>query len=152
MGCNYMSMPLIPGFRHISPHMMRVEQHTFFKIWFRQNCDLSASGLYCLFFISDMNPCRSNPCRRGNCVNYITHYLCECPPGSAGPGCDSCKTFSSGWGVLDSFTVSLHGRSDSRFAPSQWETSFQSNDVSHWLGANLESVLHALTTSICRNR
>ena len=30
---------------------------------------------------------------------------------------------------------------DSRFAPSQWETSLQSNDVSDWLGANLESAL-----------
>ena len=28
-----------------------------------------------------------------------------------------------------------------RFAPSQWETSLQSNGVSHWLGANLESAL-----------
>ena len=32
-------------------------------------------------------------------------------------------------------------RVDSRLAPSQWETSLQSNDVSHWLGTNLESVL-----------
>ena len=31
--------------------------------------------------------------------------------------------------------------SDSRFAPSQWETSLQSNAVSHWLGAKLESAL-----------
>ena len=30
---------------------------------------------------------------------------------------------------------------DSRLAPSQWETSLQSNGVSHWLGANLESAL-----------
>ena len=29
---------------------------------------------------------------------------------------------------------------DSRFALSQWETSLQSNTVSHWLRANLESV------------
>ena len=28
-----------------------------------------------------------------------------------------------------------------RFVPSQWETSLQSNAVSHWLGANLESAL-----------
>ena len=28
---------------------------------------------------------------------------------------------------------------DSRLVPSQWETSLQSNAVSHWLGANLES-------------
>ena len=32
-------------------------------------------------------------------------------------------------------------RADSRLAPSQWETSLQSNAVSHWLGANLESSL-----------
>ena len=31
-------------------------------------------------------------------------------------------------------------RADSMFVPSQWETSLQSNAVSHWLGANLESV------------
>ena len=31
---------------------------------------------------------------------------------------------------------------DSRFAPSQWETLLQSNTVSHWLGANLESALY----------
>ena len=32
-------------------------------------------------------------------------------------------------------------RADSRLVPSQWETSLQSNAVSHWLGANLESAL-----------
>ena len=32
-------------------------------------------------------------------------------------------------------------RADCRIAPSQWETSLQSNAISHWLGANLESVL-----------
>ena len=33
-------------------------------------------------------------------------------------------------------------RVDSRFAPSQWETLLQSIEVSHWLGANLESILY----------
>ena len=33
-------------------------------------------------------------------------------------------------------------RAYSRFAPSQWETALLCNDVSHWLGANLESALH----------
>ena len=32
-------------------------------------------------------------------------------------------------------------RADSRLASSQWETSLQSNAVSHWLSANLESAL-----------
>ena len=42
-----------------------------------------------------------------------------------------------------------HGipRADSRFAPSQWETSLQSNAVSHWLGANQESALYTYNTS-----
>ena len=34
-----------------------------------------------------------------------------------------------------------HIRADSRFAPSQWETKLLCNDVSHWLGASLESAL-----------
>ena len=32
-------------------------------------------------------------------------------------------------------------RADSRFAPSQWETALHCKDVSHWLGASLESTL-----------
>ena len=32
-------------------------------------------------------------------------------------------------------------RADSRLAPSLWQTSLQSNAVSHWLGTNLESAL-----------
>ena len=37
----------------------------------------------------------------------------------------------------------LHFKSmnESKLAPSQWETSLQSNAVSHWLGANLEPSL-----------
>ena len=34
-----------------------------------------------------------------------------------------------------------HSRADSRLAPGQWETSLQSNAVSHWLGVNLDSAL-----------
>ena len=35
-------------------------------------------------------------------------------------------------------------KADSRLAPSQWETPLQSNALSHWLGANLESALISL--------
>ena len=41
-----------------------------------------------------------------------------------------------GWHAL------LYFRADSRFAPNQWETSLQSNAVSHWLGINLEPALY----------
>ena len=43
--------------------------------------------------------------------------------------------------ALTQFTTSVLFRTDSRLAPSQWETSLQSIAVSHWLGANLESAL-----------
>ena len=46
-------------------------------------------------------------------------------------GCQSNHRKLSHWGML--YWV------DSRFAPSQWETAILRNDVSHWLGANLES-------------
>ena len=36
----------------------------------------------------------------------------------------------------------VYHRTDSRFAPSQWETALLCNDVSHWLGANLASALY----------
>ena len=39
-------------------------------------------------------------------------------------------------------------RADSRYAPSQWETVLLCNDVSHWLGANLESALY-LSYGMC---
>ena len=35
-------------------------------------------------------------------------------------------------------------RADFRFAPSQWETVLLCNNISHWLGASLESAQHAL--------
>ena len=35
-----------------------------------------------------------------------------------------------------------------RFAPSQWETSLQSNAISHWLGANLQSALNIPTLQL----
>ena len=38
-------------------------------------------------------------------------------------------------------------RADSRFAPSQWETALLCNNVSHWLGASLESALCKVTAT-----
>ena len=40
----------------------------------------------------------------------------------------------------------VHCRTDSRFAPSQWKTALHCNDVSHWLGAGLESALHWMSS------
>ena len=49
--------------------------------------------------------------------------------------------------LLHLLNFSIHScRADSRFAPSQWETALLCNDVSHWLDANLESVLNWYNT------
>ena len=42
-------------------------------------------------------------------------------------------------------------RAGSRLTPCQWETSLQSNGISHWLGANLESALDYLVRHKKRN-
>ena len=39
-------------------------------------------------------------------------------------------------------------RADSRLVPSQWETTLLCNDVSHWLGANLDSALCSVCTKL----
>ena len=39
-------------------------------------------------------------------------------------------------------------KADSRFVPSQWETALLCNDVSHWVGANLESTLSSIAKNV----
>ena len=46
------------------------------------------------------------------------------------------------------FGMMLQYRADSRFAPNQWETVLLCNDVSHWLGAGLESALQWETVTV----
>ena len=62
----------------------------------------------------------------------------------------SCTVFgvaTSPWPVLTLPLWTIH-RADSRFAPSQWETALLCNDVSHWLGTNLEPVqMHAVSAT-----
>ena len=54
------------------------------------------------------------------------------------------------WGAVQSIEF-CHGagclicRADSTLVPIQWETSLQSNAISYWLGANLESSLILIT-------
>ena len=46
--------------------------------------------------------------------------------------------------VFTSHSFLWYIRADSRFAHSQWETALLCNDVSHWLGASLESALYII--------
>ena len=54
---------------------------------------------------------------------------------------NACTLHGMYWTTWEQRDV-IHFRADSRLAPSQWETSLQSNAVSHWLDADLESALH----------
>ena len=47
--------------------------------------------------------------------------------------------------MMSYFDSNYAFRVESWFAPSQWETSLQSNAVSHWLSANVESALRIRT-------
>ena len=51
-----------------------------------------------------------------------------------------CKYCGDNWPCYNATTL-YWCSADSTFAPSQWETVLLCNNVSHWLGANLESVL-----------
>ena len=70
---------------------------------------------------------------RGQWVNLSFHELCL-------PWMNSSKSCSNYTSIKLDYPYT-QCRADSRFAPSQWETSLQSNAVSHWLGASLESAL-----------
>ena len=52
-----------------------------------------------------------------------------------------CKVFQKLIWNITVFHMLMGHRADSRLVPGQWETSLQSNAISHWLGANLESAL-----------
>ena len=52
---------------------------------------------------------------------------------------NSMFSMSKGFNYLHCFI-----RPDSRFVPNQWETALLCNNVSHWMGANLESALFML--------
>ena len=46
------------------------------------------------------------------------------------------------WFTVKINTGIIYHRADSTFPPSQWETALLCNDVSHWVGASLESALY----------
>ena len=48
----------------------------------------------------------------------------------------------------DKITLLSEFRADSRIVPSQWEMALLCNNVSHWLGANLESALELIHCSL----
>ena len=59
------------------------------------------------------------------------------------------RRHESSYVVMTGFVMS---RADSRFAPSQWNNALICNDVSHWLGASLESALISMYRYKRKNR
>ena len=72
----------------------------------------------------------------------VTHYVSLSSCNNQSRFAINCLWLHWGWVGVSG----LHGissRADSRLALSQWETSVQSNAVSHWLDASLESALNS---------
>ena len=55
---------------------------------------------------------------------------------------------NSGGLILTAHCWGINHRAVSRSAPSQWERASLCNDVSHWLGTNLESALNQVTCGL----
>ena len=79
--------------------------------------------------------------------NYILKKIPSCLRASTGLVCNTSWVPTSICHILiypqPSIDSTAHHsfRADSRFAPSQWEMALLCNDVSHWVGANLEPAL-----------
>ena len=74
------------------------------------------------------------------CRQATSHYLSQCWPRSLSPYGIIWPQWVNWLGPIQR-DIAYCIRADSRFAPSQWETASLFNDISHWLGANLESAL-----------
>ena len=77
----------------------------------------------------------------GNTIVYFHGNALEMSSARWQPFCSGLKLLNV-ISIKSMRCIIIHFRADSRLAPSQWETSLQSNGISHWLGVNLESALH----------
>lgn len=41
-----------------------------------------------LYLLTDVDDCRSSPCKHGNCTDNINGYNCTCDTGYTGTSCD----------------------------------------------------------------
>ena len=67
-----------------------------------------------------------------------THYILQDYLSSL----DESPNWIMSWNESERREADCSCRNQSRYVPSQWETSLQCNDVSHWLGAYLNRSLH----------
>ena len=74
------------------------------------------------------------PARNGVC--YVSHQLLWSP---------RTWSLSNQTKYFRIAQMQFNRRVDSRFASSQWETTLLCNDVSHWLGASLESAMNRMS-------
>ena len=87
----------------------------------------------------------------GHLVHCCCHQMWVCQAWKLSGPWWMCKGVYSVWNLQSirhtdnrqfSVTAGHTGyRADSRLAPSQWETALLCNNISHWLGTNLESAL-----------
>ena len=82
----------------------------------------------CLWFVYN---CQQNFAK----IHLLDSFTC---PGTPGNGICQALMYCTGCCLGLYFAIPQRWfRADSRLAPSQWETTLQSNAISHWLGSNL---------------
>ena len=115
-----------PNFSALSKHMLVIQYHI--HIWqvspVRYECD--SKNVTCIF-----------PIPKILLMVKSTNGALVTPTPELS---DTCPNSVVGLHGIPCF-IEPYYRADSRLASSQWETSLQSNTISHWLDANLESAL-----------
>ena len=74
-------------------------------------------------------------------LQFVSNKVCNKPRFTVIPNIRLCVLHNNAWIPVTHCVLCVY-KADSRFALSQWETALLCNDVSHWLGASLESVLY----------
>ena len=87
---------------------------------------------------------RSHPLYYIQCGKYCNRYLKwqQKNPKKLIIACFFASILIQSSAIIPRSNITLYCRADSRFALIQWEMALLCNDVSHWLGASLESALY----------
>ena len=69
---------------------------------------LNVYAIYvCMHFVLDNTLCRSNPCMNGGtCANRCDKYICHCPVGIYGDGCQT-STYGTNIGYDNNFSSKI---------------------------------------------
>ena len=72
--------------------IFKMQDFTHRHVYLSGGRDTEMEMTLCLFYLSDINECDSDPCQNnGHCNNLPGSYQCACPSGYLGTNCQSGK-------------------------------------------------------------